>query len=174
MISDKKVTNHQLLIAIIEANKTLSNPEFYKEIRKMQFDQTTSTSDHIADNLQSFHKIINVDINQYRSTYFYRFVNAYINSGDYRNIYINMYHRRNIKSYYETIIHEYVHLSDVYDENGSYGHGDNNPTGDETAAPNAIGRMALKFIAESPSTTIKPKTKVRRSFWWYLNPRNWF
>jgi len=171
MLSDKFVTKENILIAIQQANNTLSNPHFYELISRQQFDQTISDARYIANQLKSFFGMFEVNVREYRSTWFYRNVNAYVLSGDHLNIYINTYHNRTWQAMYETICHEIIHCVDVYDVNGDYGHGDNDPSGDENAAPNKIGRLAVKFIGESPRGV---KTKIRRKFYWYLNPRNWF
>ncbi|MFT5519627.1 MAG: hypothetical protein ACI9IA_000210 [Enterobacterales bacterium] len=164
-----KRTNHNLNLAIERANHIVSSDEFYDGIIvKDSFDMATCKGSHIVNQMRDFKMAVNVKV-YFPKFYFSRALGFY----DRREPFdINLNRRklnRSVNSLTNTLIHEWVHMVDYFDNFHSYGHGDNKRQGKENTAPYFIGLMASGLSFSNKESQM---IKTKRSF--MVNTRRFY
>lgn len=129
--------NKKVKLAIAEANKILSNPDFYKQIEAVnKFDFTDYNGKQIADEIHSLNKAIIV------KNYWVPFSKT--KAKTLSEISINTATlNRPVSSIVNTLIHETVHAVDWLTNNDwDYTHDGQKADGQENTAPWVIGDIA--------------------------------
>ena len=172
-----KTNNHRVNIAIEEANKLLRNEDFLKQIYLVDdFEYTYVNGEYIANALKDFasgKQSLILYVYTYRSKNPWSRVLGYFIPSKPNNTYINSRKlNRSMGSIVATIIHELIHMIDNFDNNASYGHGDNSPVGKQYSVPYWVDNLAQSFIDKKPIQNDE-SSNIVTYVPWYKKIWNW-
>lgn len=121
-----------------KTNRILDMDIFYINLKKiLSFDYSDINGEVLGDIVRN--PLIVAQVKFYRGWFWSR-VNAYTNGTEY--MYLNTRKlARSDASIANTIVHEYIHILDSYNEQYSFGHGSNNRSGKDNSAPYKVGDM---------------------------------
>ena len=134
-------SNQKIIAAVAEANRILSNPDFYKRIDTVQrFDNSTYNGLQVSNEIKNLNRTIEVE------DYWNPFGIA--NAKTVSVIKLNTAKlRRSHKSITNTVIHETVHAVDWWtNEKWDYTHDGNSPDGQDYTAPWVIGAIGESMV----------------------------
>jgi len=143
----------RLILATEKANEIISNGKLFNAVAlKENFDMTDVDGEFIVERMREFiasGKVVNVKT--YKSRNPWSKALGYFSSS--RPLDINLNTRklnRSQASFTNTLIHEFCHMLDNYDDE-RYGHGDNSAAGKQNTVPYWVGKQAGNIVSNTPT-----------------------
>jgi hypothetical protein len=147
--------NGRLQAAAAEAHRiltdTILSKKFFDAVRKIvKFDDSNFTGDQLAEKMiHHINENPSIKLAVYRSSWFSRSTNAYVNVGKPYTIWCNSRNfNRPLANMVGTVVHEFVHCSDYLDPGDSstdHGHFSNKASRNYYTAPSVLGRIATRI-----------------------------
>ena len=151
-------TDEGLKAAAEYCEKLHSRDEFWEAIiSNGPYNYSDASAEDIATYMRGYNGVVSLKF--FTGRLRYRNTVAYVSSGDRHHIYYNTRYLRNaISRKVNTLVHEFVHITDYFGDSSNqieYGHGDQSSEGKGKSAPYAIGKIAEDFYKSDNPSFIK-------------------
>lgn len=142
---------------------------------RASFDMSTASPQYISEQLDLFLSNVTVNIVTYKP--FNRFTKAigYYSPDEPTTIHFNVYKlTSDLSVYVGNFFHEIVHMMDSFDNEHSFGHGDNKPSGKANTAPYFIGNIAASYMRNKKNMNNTETAQIIYYVPWYKRLINLF